>query len=342
MLLKSLFKLMPIFGMGFAETAFATGDALTQTLWSAKLFREAMGEFFFKKFSGKSDTSIIQTKTDLTKKKGDQITFGLRMKLGGRGVTGSTKIEGNEEALTFYDFSVTVDSLGNAVKAQDKMSLQRPAFDLRGEFKDALKDWLSEIVDIETIEALSASPSTNRVYYGGSATSDATLAVTDTLTSTLISKLKRQAKLATPRLRPVMVDGKENYVLITHPYNLKALRAETAWLNAYRDAGVRGNKNPIFAGGDSYWDGVMVHEYERILTYSTWGSGGDVTGTRSLLLGSQAGVHAYAQYPAWYEKLFDYYRIPGVATDIIYEVAKTVFNSEDFGVIAADTGYQID
>lgn len=81
----------------------------------------------------------------------------------------------------------------------------------------------------------------------------------------------------------------------------------------------------------------MIHEYERILTYATWGSGGATPGARALLLGAQAGVHAYAQYPHWYEKLFQYNRIPGVATDLIYEVAKTVFNSEDFGVIAIDT-----
>lgn len=328
-----------------AETAFATGDNLTQKLWSAKLFKESIKEIFFNKFTGASDSSIIQTKTDLTTKKGDRIRFGLRMRLSGRGITGSGNFEGSEEALTFHDFSVTVDLLGNAVKAQDKMSLQRPAFDLRAEFKDALKDWLTEIIDIETIEALSASPTTNRVVYGGDATGSAAgedLDSSDTFASTVISKAKRKAKLATPKIRGIMIDGKEHFICLAHPYQIKALRAETAWLNAMRDAGVRGKSNVLFSGADSWWDGVIVHEYERVQTYNTWGATSAYTGARALLLGAQAGVHAYAQYPAWYEKLFQYGRIPGVATDLIYEVAKTVFNSEDFGVIAMDTYYAAD
>jgi len=101
-----------------AETAFATGDSLTQKLWSAKLFKDAMKEVFFKKFISSGDSNIIQTKTDLVKKKGDKITFGLRMRLSGRGVTGSTDLEGNEEELVFHDFSVTVDSLANRRKSE--------------------------------------------------------------------------------------------------------------------------------------------------------------------------------------------------------------------------------
>lgn len=324
-----------------ADTNFASGDTLTAKVWSAKLFKESIKDTFFSKFTGTSDKSIIQTKNDLTVKAGDKITFGLRMRLTGRGVTGDGDLEDNEEALVFYDFTVTVDLLANAVRAKSKLALKRPAFDLRAEFKDALRDWLTEIVDIETVEALSASPTTNRNYFGGDATSTANIDASDTFSSTLISKMKRQAKLATPKIRGIIVDGKESFICLAHPYQIKALRAETAWLNAARDAGIRGNKNVIFSGGDSWWDGVMVHEYERIETYNTWG-GSTLDGARALLLGAQAGVHGYAQFPAWYEKLFQYGRIPGVATDLIYEVAKTVFNSEDFGVIAGDTYIAVD
>jgi len=87
-----------------ANTAFATGDALTKKVWSAKLFKEAMREMFFTKFMGESSDSVIQVKTDLKKEKGDRITVGLRMRLTGAGQTSSTTgitLEGNEEALTF-------------------------------------------------------------------------------------------------------------------------------------------------------------------------------------------------------------------------------------------------
>jgi len=105
------------------------------------------------------------------------------------------------------------------------MSLQRPAFDLRTEFKSALREWLAEIVDIETIEALSASPTTNRIIYANDATSDADIDSGDTFGSSDISIAKRKAKLATPKVRPLIVDGQEAYICLAHPYQIKALRA---------------------------------------------------------------------------------------------------------------------
>ena len=67
-----------------------------------------------------------------------------------------------------------------------------------------------------------------------------------------------------------------------------------------------------------------------------------MTGARALLLGRQAGVCAYGQMPQWYEKLFDFNRIPGVAVDVVWKVAKTVYNSVDFATIAIDTYYAAD
>lgn len=323
-----------------AETRFASGDALAAQLWSAALFKEAIKDIFFAKYVGTSDSSIIQSKMELTKKKGEIITFGLRMRLTGEGVnTDNDYLEGNEEEMTFHDLSVTLQERGNAVRAKSKLDLQRPAFDLRTQFKAGLKDWLTEYIDRTTIEALSASPTSNRNIFGGDATSTSDIDSSDTLSTTVISKAKRTARLATPKIRPIVVEGEEHYLLLCHDYQTKAIKAETAWINAQRDAGVRGRKNALFSGALGMWDGVVIKEYERVQTYRTWGSGADLTGARALLLGAQAGIHAYGQLPKWYEKMFDYGRIPGVATDVVWRAAKTVFNSEDFGTVAVNTYY---
>jgi hypothetical protein len=86
----------------------------------------------------------------------------------------------------------------------------------------------------------------------------------------------------------------------------------------------------------------VLHEYDRIETRDNTQvfDTGDTCGenvARALFLGAQAGVHAYGQYPGWYEKMFQYGRVPGVATDMILSNQKCVFDSEDFGVITVDT-----
>jgi N4-gp56 family major capsid protein len=154
--------------------------------------------------------------------------------------------------------------------------------------------------------------------------------------------------------------------MFLHPYQTKALRGETAntgYAQAQRDANIRGESNPIFSGALGIWDGVILHEYEKITTRlgaagtdpsEYWEATGDTAGTapdvctdtytcaRALFCGAQAAVIGYGQYPGWYEKNFDYGRVPGVATDIVYGIKKTQFNSKDFGVIAVDTTYAVD
>ena len=361
-----------------AVTSFTHANALTIEKWSASLFKQVLGDIYFGKFVGKTDKDIIQTKTDLLKEKGDNITFGLRMKLSGAGKKDDEDLEGNEEALTFHDFNAVLHMRQNAVRAAGKMTLRRTAFDIKSEARDGLSDWLTDKIDEDTTLVLSGlansdlslsavAPSTNRKWYGGqtvgSSGTPAVLeavandAAIDSATANLfgpmvISAIKRKAKLATPKIRPVRVDGKDYYVIFIHPFQMKALRATYEWKQSQYHAAVRGLKNPIFSGAEGIIDGVIIHEYDKIET--RLGAGGSTATeyfesgdnchngiyvARALFCGAQAGVHAYGQYPGWYEKMFQYGRIPGVATDVIMGVAKTVFNSEDFGSIIVDTAY---
>ncbi|HPV97915.1 MAG TPA: N4-gp56 family major capsid protein [Spirochaetota bacterium] len=312
-----------------ASTTFASGDALTKKVWSAKLFKEVMREMFFTKFMGESADSVIQVKTDLKKEKGDRITVGLRMRLTESGQTSSTTgitLEGNEEALTFYSQNVSISEYGHAVRTGSKLDMQRPAFDLRTEMKDALKEWVEEKLEKLILTAMITSPTSEHYL-------DKT---SNTLTAEHISAVKRQAQLASPKVRPVKIDGKEYYAMICHPYATKYLKYDDDWRNAQQYANIRGKDNPLFTGAIGVYDGVVIHEYDR--------SDLLLTGTvvRSVLCGAQAGLVAWAQTPSWYEKLFDYERIPGVASDMLVGVAKSVFNSKDFGCFTLDNDYAAD
>lgn len=314
------------------ETTFASDNALTQKIWSAILFKEAEKDIYLSKFMGEGADNIIQLKNDLTKKKGDKITIGLRMRLTKPGESSSTTgitLEGTEEALTFYDFAIELAEYGHAVKAGSKLDIQRPAFDLRTEMKDALKAWIPEKLESLLISALVLAPSTNRVI-DDSGTGDAGL------TAARISKIKRAAKLAKPKIRPVNIEGGLYYVLLAHSLSTKTLKVDEDWRAAQLYANIRGMKNPIFTGALGLYDGVVVHEYDRDELL--------VTGSEALnlLLGAQAAVLGYAQYPSWLEKLFDYNRIPGVATDMLLAHGKSVFDEEDFGTFMLVTDYEAD
>lgn len=360
-----------------ADTAFSTSHASTITRWSALLFKQAQKQKYFQKFVGDDENSMIQTKTNLLKEPGDTIKFDLLMNLTGSGVTGDTEIEGNEEQLVLHQDSVTIDLRGNGVKAAGKMSAQRTAHSIKKMGKTALGNWLSQAQDDDFVLGLSGqvntvgqttaiAPDSDHKWMGGETVagvveSVATDLLVDSATLNLfgcnmISWVKRKAKLISVKVRPLFVEGGQHYVMFLHPYQVKALTGNTIWKNAQYYAATRGKTNPIFSGALGMIDNVILHEYEKCIT--RLGAGGTdaseafedpsvannvfangIYAARALFCGAQAGVIGYGQYPGWYEKNFDYGRVPGVATDVIYGMKKTRFNSKDFGVIAVDTAY---
>lgn len=312
-----------------ATTGFLTGDAKTVKVWDEILNRDIKRSLFFTGMMGKGANSIIELKDNLMKSKGDKITFALRMRSTSAGQSSSTTgitLEGNEEALTFYDDSVSLTEYGNSAKVDSELSEQRVAFDVRSEIKDFLQDWGTEKIEKLIVSALASSPSTNRYI-------DST---GDIMTVLDIQALKRQAILADPKIRPVTIKGRKYFVLLAHPYALKGLKADTDFKNYNKDARDRGIDNPLIQGADYVIDGVLIYEYDR----SELLQSGLVV--RSLLLGAQAGVVAWSKKPAWYEKMFDYGTKYGAAVKMILGVKKTVFNSEDFGCIAIDNLYVAD
>ena len=78
-----------------ARTAYATDDALTKKAWDEELFRDMVKESFFMGMAGSTSSSLLQTKEQFNKGKGDKITFGIRMKLAGAGVEEGQQLEGN-------------------------------------------------------------------------------------------------------------------------------------------------------------------------------------------------------------------------------------------------------
>lgn len=326
-----------------AKTAFETNNALTKKAFDEKLFRDGVKESFFSKFMSEKGDNIVQVKTQLEKGQGDKITMPIRMRLTGAGKVGGETLEGNEEALTTYDSSVTLEQYRNAVRIRGKLDRKRPAFSITDEAKSAIQDWMTEKIDSLAFSAILNAPTKNFYLNSSSvitasasgATAKAALHATNSkLSLDLLSAVKASAKTGGNRaytpLRPVKINGKDYYVFLTHPDALYDLKASSDFKQAMREAEVRGKENPLFTDAVAIWQGIIIHEHENITTF-TDGGGASVAGCQSVFMGAQSLVWAWGARPETIMEEFDYKNELGYAIDMLAGVAKPVFNSIDYG-----------
>lgn len=336
-----------------ADTSAATG--LTPQQWDDKFFVEYLQNHPFKPYMGTDENSIIQIKEDLAKKRGDSLTFALVNKLSGAGVTGSTTLEGSEEAMDSRSFAISVNKRRNGVRVSE-IQEQYSAISLRNAGKAVLKDWAME-ADIDRIyQALLSINGTaygsadeaakdawlvdnaDRVLFGATKSNNsandhsASLAnidnTSDKLTPAALSLMKRIALSASPKIRPIRVEGmnKRFYVAFAHPRAFRDLKENSVMVQAMRDVSLANQNNKLFQGGDLEWDGVIVHECDNMPTLTGVGAAGiDVAPV--ILCGAQAIGMAMAK--RWTSKTeeFDYGDKHGVAIEAIDGLKKMLFGS---------------
>lgn len=359
-----------------AITSYGVNDALAVKTWARDLNHEVKKGLEIAPLIGTGPNSIIQLKTE-NKEAGDQITVGLRTRLTGAGVTENEVLEGNEESLSTYSDAVLINELNHAVrvKGEDTIDNQRVLFDARDEAKMGLADWFSERQSLWFFIQLSGyvgasityrgvstslsakyrgnnavtAHSTNRKVFAGSATTDQGLGSTDTFTAAIIDKCVEKAKLANPRIRPVRVNGKDMYVMYLHPTQVYDLRNDTGTMG-WREiqfAAIQGGEtsdNPIFTGALGVYNNVVLRENEDVVTGLNSSTVAEITTVRrALFLGAQAGIMGFSKRYnksspyKWVEKTFDYERELGVSCQGLMGLKKSIFNSEDFGVLTAST-----
>ena len=344
------------------QTTAATG--LTPQQWDDKYFREYLGNNPFKPYMGKGTSAIIQVKEDLTKKKGDKLTFALVNKLTGTANDGSSKLEGNEEALGSRSHALTVGLRRNAVSVTE-FEEQKSAIDLRNAAKDQLMDWSLEQ---DTDRVIAALYSKNGVAYGsateaqkdawlddnidrvlfgaaksnvstsapaGGATNDHSASLAnvdgsnDKLTASALSLMKRIALSADPKLRPIRMEGmnKRYFVVFAHPLCFRDLKSDPVIVQAQREVSLSKQNNKLFQGGDLEWDGMIIHEVDDMTTLSGVGAASiDVGGV--FLCGAQAlGLGIAKRWKSTTKQETDYGNERGVGIRAIDGLDKMTFGS---------------
>lgn len=341
-----------------ADTPGASG--LTVQQWDDQFFTEYLTENRFAREMGTDESSIIQVKEDLTKKKGDVVTFALVNKLTNEATTGSNTLEGNEEKMDARSFGLAVDKRRNAVRIAE-IDEQASAIDLRAAAKAVLKEWSLKDTESLVIRALGSINGTaygsatetakdawladnaDRVLFGAARSNNAgndhsvSLANCDTtndlLTPAAISQMKLIATtIANPKIRPIRVDetaGRRYFVMYAHPLAFRDLKQNAVMTQAQREVRLEMENNRLFQGGDLYWDGVIVKEITDMYDLMTLTGVGASAATvvPAFLTGAQAVGVAYARRWRSLEEVFDYGDKRGVSIESIYGVAKMKFGS---------------
>lgn len=326
---------------------------LVMKSWAKNVWSAGKRKAYFNRFMGKDAGNIIQVKEELLKGSGTSINIPLLLPLKGAGVIGDNLLEGNEEALTYRSFNVELQRVRNAVRLEGKFEEHKTQINMRSDAKLQLADWLAKYIDCAIFSVLTGvlsteinwttldfpfpleAPSPDRVLIANGLTTEAAITAGDKFATDIIGQAKRKA-LETPdqQIRPINIDGKETYVMVIDQYQARDLKNDTKWIEAQQQGNIRGEKNPIFSGAIGMWDGVVIHENNRVPRTDN----GTTKVSHALFLGAQAVVFAEGEPPEWREKTFDYDNKYGVSFGRMFGLKKSQFkfdgvNNTDFGVI---------
>jgi len=208
---------------------------------------------------------------------------------------------------------------------------------------------------------------TDRILYGSQVsnltagdhtTSLGTIDTTnDRLTPASLELLKRIAQQCNPLIRPVMINDDEPwFVYFTGMYGFRDLRNSTVMQSALREAMPRLKSNPLFSGGDLFWDGIIIKEVADMDKFidnandgglwdgvwganavgdslATSGNGGSRVGT-GFLCGAQAVCFGRGKEASFSRrKEDDYGHMNGVAVTGKHDIKKIFYNGKQHGMV---------
>lgn len=345
-----------------ADTEFGTGSPQAVKRWSEQLMRETFMKMDLKSMIGRGDGACIQLKTELEKDAGDTIKYDLLAQDRTDGVNGDSQLEGFEVPLTYFQDELKVNLKRNAHSFRG-MSQQRTVHNLRENSRFSLSNWFAWFIQggifahlagvagngMETVVGALGGDTGQTDWAGNPIVAlDADHLVDGTggnFTVAMIDDAVAKAQVQNPRVAPIMNGGKEHFVLYLHPYQVRALRAESGsvWQDIQQNANVRGDSNPLFSGALGMYNGVVLRSSELIPSSGIvrhalmLGAGAACIAMGNawdLTSGSNGGKGSYFN---WREEDRDYGNKKGVAGISCLGFKRTQFDGKAFGVIGIDS-----
>lgn len=309
-----------------------TNSELVVTKFLSDFFKEFIRENLFFPYTGQDSKMPICIKKDRQK-----VNIPLVTKLSGSGVSGTSTLDGNEEILSQYAYTLTPTYHRNAVRLNNE-DREKPAIDLMKAAREMLLQWgMEKVRDDIIIEALGSfynagnvvtvnntsaeintagdvwiANNSDRVLFGNSTSNlsagdlSASLAnidsTNDKLTGDVVRLARKVARTANPIIRPIRTpNGIDTYVLFVGTQAFIDLKADLETLHS--NASERGKNNVLFMPGDLYWDNVVIREIPEITsllansTYFATAGNSNIKVEPAFLCGAQAVGYGLGQEP---------------------------------------------
>jgi len=245
-----------------------TWDAVVPEWWDQAIMYEADRQALTTKLSGKdgSDAPILE-KENLTKQKGDKITFSTLGRLLGAGVSGTTALEGTEETISVGTYSVTVQLFRHATAA-DEIATTEALFDYPTAAYRQLGDWLARFLDDDMIDqVLNVDATAATILYAGNKSSRANLGPGDLLIPSELRRLRISAQRRGVKQFQTVRAGRMPwpvYGAMLSEVDYYQLISSDSFRQDVRLASERGASNPIISGVIEMIDGVILYPWSSV------------------------------------------------------------------------------
>jgi N4-gp56 family major capsid protein len=358
-----------------ASTNFTTSSSLTFKQQLSGLFateERVNNEFVKNGWRGKGANFIFR-ELPAMKEGGDSTTYPLLMQLEGPPVAGDSPIEGNERALTYYSDIILLDQARFGAKIAGRMAQQFTKQQLREDHISNLSaqsaDWeLAVSITMLSGKIGTQTALTNKVgvgfagwagntltdvdsthlYWGGDATSKATLDALDKITYNDFVRMSTVAYTTVPKIPRLKIGGQYiKGVALMHPDVKRDLQLSMTgaltWAEiekAKLQGGADFKNSGIVSGAAGILDGWIIQESELCPIYTDYGAG-SVRASRVLFLGAGAGTYLTGKFGDgvewdYVEKKFDADNQLGFYVGKILGVKPAIFNSKRFAMLALD------
>lgn len=260
---------------------------------------------------------------------------------------GPATMVGNEELMDLYDMEVIVELLKHAT-AFDTPEIQdlRTSFRMEELARTALGTWMTDQKEESVVDAfeegnaahvvaatLASAVTHPNAFYAGAATDDASLQATDTLSAATIRRMYAGARHHRPSglstdvpFQPLKVEGGEYFALLAPAYVLNDLNADPVYRQTQERVLNRGTDHPLLTRAQATFEGVCIHEYNRVRKPTSGGNQAHVY--HLIFLGAKALVMANATKPTLVLRKEDEYGDRfGVGIKCVFGVGRTDYQN---------------
>lgn len=280
---------------------FQTNVDLKKIAYEIKLFTDQLISSIWQGMIGETVFDFVQVKRQLSNDKGDQVNFGLIIKLSDEDediwVTGNETLEGKAAKIRLFDYQLVVQLYRTAVDQGKSLDEQAAFFSIREEAAQALSGETEEKFTRLGLDASLITTNQNAMYANSRTTVD-NIVNGDVLTLNEIRLASYKASVGNRAagflpVRKGSMGGKKRYVLLISKNVGFDLTSSSDYKTTFSGIRPRSEDHIIAQIAIADWAEVMVIEHEEMPTFT--GSSGNVC--PCILLGAQGLLLAQVEEP---------------------------------------------